>query len=77
MTPEMTLNKKTLKAGLVIVGTGGAGVVISGWQSNIYCGVMSAGAFGYAINSGRIVGENSAKYRFLLIDKCPNTVYAK
>ena len=61
MTSRGTIIKKALKAELVIVGAGGlyaAGVVTSGWQSNIYCGALSAGAFGYAVNSGRIAGEN-------------------
>ena len=44
-----------------IPGLYAAGVVTSGWQSNIYCGALSAGAFGYAVNSGRIAGENSAQ----------------
>jgi hypothetical protein len=42
-----------------IPGLYAAGVVTSRWQSNIYCGALSAGAFGYAVNSGRIAGENS------------------
>jgi fumarate reductase flavoprotein subunit len=39
-----------------------AGVVTGGWESGIYCSELSASAFGFAINSGRIAGENALKY---------------
>jgi len=39
-----------------------AGVVTSGWESEIYCSELSASAFGFAINSGRIAAENAAMY---------------
>ena len=39
-----------------------AGVVTSGWESEVYCSDLSASAFGYAINSGRIAGENATHY---------------
>jgi len=39
-----------------------AGVVTSGWESEIYCSTLSASAFGFAINSGRIAGENAARF---------------
>jgi fumarate reductase flavoprotein subunit len=45
-----------------IPGLYAAGVVASGWQSEIYCGVLSAGAFGFAVNSGRIAGESVVQY---------------
>lgn len=36
-----------------------AGVVTSGWESEVYCSELSASAFGFAVNSGRIAGENA------------------
>jgi fumarate reductase flavoprotein subunit len=38
-----------------------AGVVNSGWQSELYCSDLSGSAFGYAINSGRIAGSRAAQ----------------
>jgi fumarate reductase flavoprotein subunit len=43
-----------------IPGLYAAGVTTSGWESEIYCSELSASAFGFAINSGRIAGENAA-----------------
>ena len=37
-----------------------AGVATSGWEAESYCSDLSGSAFGYAINSGRIAGENAA-----------------
>jgi fumarate reductase flavoprotein subunit len=45
-----------------IPGLFAAGVVTSGWESEIYCSELSASAFGFAVNSGRIAGENAAAY---------------
>jgi fumarate reductase flavoprotein subunit len=45
-----------------IPGLYAAGVVTSGWESEVYCSELSASAFGYAINSGRIAGENATYY---------------
>ena len=42
-----------------IPGLYAAGVITSGWESEIYCSDLSASAFGFAINSGRIAGENA------------------
>jgi fumarate reductase flavoprotein subunit len=42
-----------------IPGLYAAGVVTSGWESETYCSILSASAFGFAINSGRIAGENA------------------
>jgi fumarate reductase flavoprotein subunit len=39
-----------------------AGVITSGWESDAYCSELSASAFGFAVNSGRIAGENAASY---------------
>ncbi|MFC1921346.1 FAD-dependent oxidoreductase [Chloroflexota bacterium] len=39
-----------------------AGVATGGWESEAYCSDLSGSAFGYAINSGRIAGENAAEY---------------
>lgn len=45
-----------------IPGLYAAGVITSGWMGETYCGDLSGSAFGYAINSGRIAGENAASY---------------
>ncbi len=45
-----------------IPGLFAAGVTTSGWESEIYCSALSASAFGFAINSGRIAGENAIRY---------------
>lgn len=39
-----------------------AGVITSGWIGEDYCSELSGSAFSYAINSGRIAGENVAKF---------------
>ncbi len=39
-----------------------AGTVTSGWESEVYCSDLSASAFGFAVNSGRIAGENAVRY---------------
>jgi len=44
----------------VIGGLYAAGVVTGGWEPEAYCAVLSGSAFGFAINSGRIAGENAA-----------------
>ena len=45
----------------IIKGLYAAGVVTSGWESETYCSILSASAFGFAINSGRIAGENAGR----------------
>jgi fumarate reductase flavoprotein subunit len=50
------------KADKAIPGLYAAGVVTSGWESDIYCSELSASAFGFAINSGRIAAESAAAY---------------
>ena len=45
-----------------IPGLCAAGVDTSGWESETYCDVLSGHACGFAINSGRIAGENAAKF---------------
>jgi len=45
-----------------IPGLYAAGVITSGWMGETYCGDLSGSAFGYAINSGRIAGENAAEF---------------
>ncbi|OGO32484.1 MAG: hypothetical protein A2Z29_06685 [Chloroflexi bacterium RBG_16_56_11] len=45
-----------------IPGLYAAGVVTSGWEPEIYCSELSASAFGFAVNSGRIAGENAVSY---------------
>lgn len=39
-----------------------AGSDTGGWEGDSYCGILSGTTFGFAINSGRIAGENGAKY---------------
>jgi len=39
-----------------------AGVDTGGWTSDTYCAALPGTAFGYAINSGRIAGENAYEY---------------
>jgi fumarate reductase flavoprotein subunit len=41
-----------------------AGVVASGWEAETYCSDLNGSAFGFAINSGRIAGENAAAFIF-------------
>jgi fumarate reductase flavoprotein subunit len=43
--------------GLYAVGAG-----TGGWESDTYCLELSGSAFGFAINSGRIAGENAVTY---------------
>jgi fumarate reductase flavoprotein subunit len=43
--------------GLYAVGAGAGG-----WESDTYCLELSGSAFGFALNSGRIAGENAVKY---------------
>ena len=45
-----------------IPGLYAAGVVAGGWEGDTYCAVISGAASGFAVNSGRIAGENSLKY---------------
>jgi fumarate reductase flavoprotein subunit len=39
-----------------------AGVATSGWEAETYCSDLNGSAFGYAINSGRIAGENATAF---------------
>jgi fumarate reductase flavoprotein subunit len=45
-----------------IPGLYAAGVVAGGWQGDAYCAVTSGAASGFAVSSGRIAGENAAKF---------------
>jgi fumarate reductase flavoprotein subunit len=38
------------------------GDTVGGWESDTYCILLPGSAFGFAINSGRIAGENAFKY---------------
>jgi fumarate reductase flavoprotein subunit len=49
-----------------IPGLYAAGTDTGGWESRTYCLPLSGNAFGFAINSGRMAGENATKY---LLDK--------
>lgn len=48
--------------GEAIPGLYAAGAGTGGWESDTYCLELSGSAFGFAINSGRIAGENAAGY---------------
>ena len=37
------------------------GIDSGGWEGENYCGILSGTTFGFAINSGRIAGENAAR----------------
>jgi fumarate reductase flavoprotein subunit len=46
----------------LIPGLYAAGIDTGGWESETYSFVLSGSTFGFAINSGRIAGENAVKY---------------
>lgn len=48
--------------GRPIPGLYAAGVDTGGWETETYCDVLSGHAFGFAVNSGRIAGENAADF---------------
>lgn len=50
------------KKGNPIPGLYAAGVDAGGWESDTYCDRLSGSAFGFAVNSGRIAGENAAEF---------------
>ena len=45
-----------------IPGVYATGVDVGGWESETYCIRLSGSAFGFAVNSGRIAGENAVKF---------------
>jgi fumarate reductase flavoprotein subunit len=45
-----------------IPGLYAGGIDAGGWQSETYCAELAGSTFGFAINSGRIAGENAAQY---------------
>lgn len=45
-----------------ITGLYAAGMNAGGWVSHTYCGHLAGSGFGFALNSGRIAGENAARY---------------
>ena len=45
-----------------IQGLYAAGVTTGGWEADTYCALLSGAASGYALNSGRIAGENAVKF---------------
>lgn len=45
-----------------IAGLYAAGAGTGGWESDTYCLELSGSAFGFAMNSGRIAGENAVRY---------------
>jgi len=45
-----------------IPGLYAGGDTTGGWESDTYCITLSGSAFGFAVNSGRIAGENAAEY---------------
>jgi fumarate reductase flavoprotein subunit len=48
--------------GNAIPGLYAGGDIAGGWQSDTYNMALGGSAFGFAINSGRIAGENAARY---------------
>jgi fumarate reductase flavoprotein subunit len=50
------------KEGEVIPGFYAAGVIADGHQSETYCSDMAGAALGFAVNSGRIAGENAVEF---------------
>jgi len=49
------------KQGNPIPGLYAGGVTTGGWQEGTYCDMLSGTASGFALNSGRIAGENAVK----------------
>jgi fumarate reductase flavoprotein subunit len=45
-----------------IPGLYAGGDAAGGWESDTYCILLPGSALGFAINSGRIAGENACKY---------------
>jgi fumarate reductase flavoprotein subunit len=45
-----------------ISGLYAAGVDTGGWETNTYCAALAGSTFGFALNSGRIAGENAVRY---------------
>lgn len=45
-----------------IYGLYAVGVDVGGWESDTYNAILSGSTLGFAINSGRIAGENAVKY---------------
>jgi fumarate reductase flavoprotein subunit len=45
-----------------IPGLYAAGVVAGGWEGDTYCATISGAASGFAVNSGRIAGENAFNF---------------
>jgi fumarate reductase flavoprotein subunit len=56
-------------SGDVIPGFYAAGVIADGHQSDTYCSDMAGAALGFAVNSGRIAGENAAGYARGVVSK--------
>ncbi|MFH1650998.1 MAG: FAD-dependent oxidoreductase [Chloroflexota bacterium] len=50
------------RQGESIPGLYAAGVDTGGWEAETYCQELAGSAFGFAVNSGRIAGENAAAY---------------
>ena len=47
-----------------IPGLYAGGIDTGGWESDTYCLTLSGSTFGFALNSGRIAGENASNYVF-------------
>jgi fumarate reductase flavoprotein subunit len=45
-----------------IPGLYAAGIDTGGWESETYCVVLAGSTFGFALNSGRIAGENAVQF---------------
>jgi fumarate reductase flavoprotein subunit len=46
----------------ILPGLYAAGVIADGFESETYCSELPGSAFGFALNSGRIAGENAARF---------------
>ena len=54
------------KQGHPVPGLFAAGVDTGGWESETCCAILSGSAFGFAVNSGRIAGENANTYSAIM-----------
>jgi fumarate reductase flavoprotein subunit len=48
--------------GTSIPGLYAAGIDVGGWETDVYDTNLSGSALGFSLNSGRIAGENAARF---------------
>jgi fumarate reductase flavoprotein subunit len=58
----IVLEKRGALGDKAIAGLYAAGSDTGGWESDTYNVVLSGSTLGFAINSGRIAGENAARF---------------